>query len=72
MQVLADQSCCRTWLARLERHGLLHNATELRACLCGRRYYVEFACVRVGGVWSCNVVDAVPAPPADGRQVSPG
>jgi hypothetical protein len=50
--------CCQAWLARLDRHGLLHNATELRTCVCGRGYFVQFACVSVAGTWSCNVVDA--------------
>jgi hypothetical protein len=54
--------CCRGWLDHLERHGPLHNATELRACGCGRRFYVQFACVSIANAWSCNVVDAVPEP----------
>jgi hypothetical protein len=57
-------SCCRRWLDQLERHGPLHNATELRTCRCGRRYYVQFACVSLHGAWACNAVDAVPEPRA--------
>jgi hypothetical protein len=62
MEILAQESCCPRWLEKLERHGVMHNATELRVCRCGRRYFVQFACVPVGGTWCCNVVDAAPAP----------
>jgi hypothetical protein len=57
-------SCCRRWLDQLERHGPFHNATELRACRCGRRFYVQFACMAVFGAWRCNVVDALPMAPS--------
>jgi hypothetical protein len=58
----AQENCCRKWLDHLERHGPLHNATEVRACRCGRRFYVQFACLSIAGGWCCNVVDAVPEP----------